>query len=223
MFAIMLALSFAACSDDENEGGGNSQGNNSASGNGGSSSSTSGAGNTFGTVAAFKTWFASQIPNTAAEPYTVKLNISSLGGGADDNGSVGYVIKDDGTKYVILDLSGSTLNGIGNYAFDYCGDKLVGVILPSTVSSIGEYAFFSCGMTSITIPAAVNLIEDRAFADCTALVSVTFEGSVTTLTGNPGGTSTTSIGNLFTVYVSEGRAAGTYTRDSGSLNWEKTL
>jgi hypothetical protein len=108
-----------------------------------------------------------------------------------------------GTKYVYLDLTGSTIETIpantfgGTSATDYTA-ALVGVTIPDGVTSIGQQAFLRCanlasvtipdgvtsigqqafgssGLTSITIPASVTSIGERVFFDANNLTRVVFE------------------------------------------------
>ena len=49
-----------------------------------------------------------------------------------------------------------------------------------TVVAIGEYAFYGCsGITSVTLPSTMSLIEGYAFYDCINLASVSIPASVT--------------------------------------------
>lgn len=74
----------------------------------------------------------------------------------------------------------------------YVGTDTV-VVIPSkingvTVETIGNTAFQNSAVTSVTIPASVTEIGSNAFADCTNLTSVNYEGDWSNLTiqsGNP--------------------------------------
>lgn len=75
---------------------------------------------------------------------------------------------------------------------EYNGTDTV-VVIPSkingvTVTTIGTDAFLGLNITSVTIPASVTEIGSNAFADCTNLTSVNYEGDWSNLTiqsGNP--------------------------------------
>jgi len=112
--------------------------------------------------------------NTADTPYAVALNMSSLTGirGTLDNNS---------TKYVYLDLSGSTVTTIGESAFYGC-TSLTGVIIGSGVTKIDSQAFVNCtSLTNVTIGNSVTSIGSSAFRECANLASVTIPDSVITI------------------------------------------
>jgi len=97
------------------------------------------------------TWLASKSPNTAATAYTIKLNVSSLGGASSVSASAGGVLKKR-SIYVNLDLSGSTMANIETNSFSNC-TYLTGIIIPNSVNNIGNLAFSNCtSLTTITIP-----------------------------------------------------------------------
>jgi len=137
-------------------------------------------------IADLGAWLTSQPANTATTPYIVKLNVSDLGGDSYTAGSVGNALYPNNyTRYVSLDLSGSTINSIGNRAFRNCY-SLVGVTIPNSVTSIELYAFESCSsLTSITIPDGVISIEDYAFSYCTSLASISIGSGVTSIGVSP--------------------------------------
>jgi hypothetical protein len=105
---------------------------------------------------------------------------------------IAEVIKNAG-KYVILDLSGSALTTIPEYAFsdkptvteeEYDGymrvyPALVGITIPNSVTSIGKGAFFGCvSLEGIIIPNSVTSIRDDAFFWFISLTSITIPNSV---------------------------------------------
>jgi len=74
----------------------------------------------FTSIAAFGDWLSAQPGNTAATAYRVKLNVNDLGGNSWTSGSLGNALYANFTKYVNLDLSGSTITSIGERAFSSC-------------------------------------------------------------------------------------------------------
>jgi len=199
----------------------------------------------------FSTWLATRGANTAATPYTVKLDVSNLGGDSSANGSVGNALNTNNSKYVNLDLSGSTftatgvsafvgcsgltgitlpasgLTNIGVNAFDGC-TNLADITIPATVTYIGNSSFQDCNaLTGITIPASVTQIGDDAFRPCPGLTSVTFAtgSNISGLFGNnafhEGSGNGTGSNTLRTAYLAANPKSGTYTRDSGGSVWAK--
>lgn len=89
------------------------------------------------------------------------------------------------TNTFFFDLTTGTITG-------YNGTDTV-VVIPSkingvTVETIGNAAFRDSSVTSVTIPASVTEIGSNAFAGCTNLTSVHYEGDWSNLTiqsGNP--------------------------------------
>jgi len=126
-------------------------------GGGGPSSGSGGGGGTtqiFTSIAAFKTWLNAQPANTAATAYNVKLNVSDLGGAYSDSGSAGNALITNLSKYVNLDLSGSTFTSIEYDVFFGCSN-LTSVTIPSSVTSIVGDASYGCtGLTAINVDAA---------------------------------------------------------------------
>jgi len=135
---------------------------------------------TFSSVEDFGTWITTQPVNAAYKPYIIVLNVSNLTG-------IKETLINNNTKYVILDLSGSTITTIPEYAFSnsetYTGcATLVGITIPNTVTSIGQAAFWSCtNLASVTIPNTVTSIGRGAFTACGRLTSVTIPNSVTSI------------------------------------------
>jgi len=134
-----------------------------------------------------ETWLTNQPDNTAETPYIVKLNVSELGGSSDTAGSAGYVLKaNNNTKYVSLDLSGSTITSIGNSAFSYC-ISLTSITIPDDVTSIGNSAFDHCyGLASVTIGTGVTSIGNNAFFSCNNLTAIDVNPSNTAYSSTDG-------------------------------------
>jgi len=125
--------------------------------------------------------------NTAAAPYTIKLNVNDFGGDMTTPGSIGYILSHSNGRYFYLDLSDSTMTTIPDSAF-YNGksspvkgcDTLVGITIPNSVTSIGGGAFSGCtSLTSVTIPDSVTSIGYYAFGGCTSLAAINVDYSNT--------------------------------------------
>jgi len=124
---------------------------------------------TFSSIADFETWITAQPANTTYIPYIIVLNVSDLTG-------IKEMLVTNNNKYVILDLSGSTITTIENA---FSTSTLTGITIPNTVTSIGQEAFWSCtSLTSVTIGNGVTSIERDAFNYCHSLTSVTFAGTI---------------------------------------------
>ena len=171
--------------------------------------------------------------NFANNPYTFVLNTNNITGIAD-------ALKRNRNKHLFLDLSGSTITSIGDDAFNDC-TNLTGITIPNSVTSIGERAFDHCNgligrltipdsvtsiggaafasclrLTSVNIPNNVTVIGSRAFDGCESLITVTFEGIITSANFS---TYIPFPGDLRAVYFDGG--IGTYTRTINSDNWIK--
>jgi len=109
-------------------------------------------------IADLANFFSRQNNNTVDNPYYIALNVNDLGGNAGTYGSIGYLLGDNNTKYVYLDLSNSTITTIplrafynGNY-HDYNENGLVGITIPNSVTYIGANAFRYCdNLTEINV------------------------------------------------------------------------
>jgi len=202
------------------------------------------------TISDFKAWLDSQPQNDITTAYSVKLNVSDLGGDYGYPGSVANALYTNSARYVSLDLSGSTFTSIDYYTFAYC-NNLTGITIPASVTNIGQEAFRSCGLTGITIPASVTNIGEEAFRDCgftditipasvtnidveafrgcTGLISVTFaagsdiDGADFSDYVFPEGSEGYVGNSLKEAYLQPAPAggAGTYTRAAGGSTWTK--
>jgi hypothetical protein len=162
---------------------------------------------TFSSAADFETWLTAQPVNTAYTPYVIVLNVSDLSG-------IKETLINNNTKFIILDLSDSTIIEIPYHAFLNTATSgsaglnvnrgLIDILLPNSLKTIGNGAFYQCtDLRSVTIPDSVTSIGEWAFANCgTNLTSVTMGNNVTSIgdyvfSGNNGLTSLT-IGNNIT-------------------------
>lgn len=129
----------------------------------------------FTSVAGLETWLTSQPANTAATAYTIALNIDD----EDDFSALFTTLNSATGKYIYLDLSGSTIETIPDYAFygtssPFGCTTLTGIIIPNSVESIGDSAFANCSsLSNVTIPNSVISIGETTFYNCTSLTSVT--------------------------------------------------
>lgn len=98
---------------------------------------------------------------------TFTVTVAAATNTFDFNLTTGTITKYNGTDTVVV--IPSKINGV-------------------TVTTIGTDAFLGLNITSVTIPASVTEIGSNAFADCTNLTSVNYEGDWSNLTiqsGNP--------------------------------------
>jgi len=104
--------------------------------------------------------------------------------------------------------------------------ELTSITIPANVTSIGERAFSDCYLSSITIPASVTSIAQWAFTGCFNLTSVTFAAGSAITSANFGENAFPQGSGgggdaLKTAYFAAGGGAGTYTRASGGSTWAK--
>jgi hypothetical protein len=136
---------------------------------------------TFSRIPEFEKWLSDRRENEAAAAYTVKLKVDELGGNAWTRGSLGYIFRANGNKFIDLDLSGSTFKEIGERVFYGC-TSLVSITIPNDVEKIGVGVFRDCtSLTKVPIPNNVRSIGSNAFDNCTNLTSITIPNSVTNI------------------------------------------
>ncbi|MDR2716603.1 MAG: leucine-rich repeat domain-containing protein [Treponema sp.] len=130
------------------------------------------------------TYLSGKSANTKDTPYYIALNIDD----ESDFATLITTLNNAADKYVYLDLSGSTITEIPEYAFNTGSPSLTGcatitkITIPNSVTSIGLNAFRSCtSLTSVTIPNSVTSIGNGAFRNCTSLTSVTIPNSITSI------------------------------------------
>jgi hypothetical protein len=96
-----------------------------------------------------------------------------------------YAFDENRNLASVTFAGGSQLTTIHRNAFARAGlNTVMNVPIPATVTSIGIYAFQSSGITNVTLPAGVTVINDNMFNGCSKLTSVVVQGSVTTIGGN---------------------------------------
>jgi len=155
------------------------------------SGGSGGGGKSFNSAEELKVYLDKQPVNSQDKPIKVSMTINDpmLGNVAD-------VIKSSG-KYVSLNITGSALTTIPEYAFKDC-ISLVSITIPASVTKIG----------------GDNWNKRGAFNGCDSLTSVTFQGPVDF-------SDYSFPRNLRTDYKDTGGGPGTYTWASDSLTWTK--
>jgi hypothetical protein len=105
-------------------------------------------------------------------------------GFATEPGGGGVVIVkywgNGGNVVIPPTIGGKPVRGIGQQAFAECAN-LTTVTIPAGVTTIGERAFWRCGLTTVTIPDSVTAIGMGVFYGCSSLKSVTIPVGVTTI------------------------------------------
>jgi hypothetical protein len=122
--------------------------------------------------------------NTVSNPHNITLRVSNT----NEFTTIRNTLNGAPTKYVYLDLTGSTITSIPDYAFNtgvpsYTGcATLTRVTIPNGVTSIGDSAFESCSnLASITMPNGITSIGNTIFYECASLASITIPNSVTSI------------------------------------------
>lgn len=91
----------------------------------------------------------------------------------------GYTGRD---MYIAIpeEIGGKKVTEIGTRAF--CGDRVIGIVIPEGVTSIGEAAFQYCSiLRDVEIAEGVTSIGDSAFHLCINLTSMEFPESLTSI------------------------------------------
>ena len=101
----------------------------------------------------------------------VTYRMKQLGDGTWERIKGGY----HGDIVIPEQVSGYTVTGVGELAFDQC-DDVPSVQFPKTMKAIEERAFCGCKiLKEVIIPASVDTIYNNAFDGCEALEKVVFE------------------------------------------------
>lgn len=125
-----------------------------------------------------------------------------FGGCNSGEAAVEYRLSEDGTHYIVSDVSGNLralteyevpaqycaeeggqalpVTEIGDEAFYGC-TRLKKVTLPDTVTRIGVRAFTRCALEHVAIPESVKVIDYCAFGNCGYLKEITVPQSVESL------------------------------------------
>lgn len=134
-----------------------------------------GGGKSFNSASELLEYLNSQPANSPDKPIKVAMKVNE-----NMVRDVSETILEAG-KYVSLDLTGSPLTEIPDYAFIRGCKNLAGITMPNSVTSIGEKAFEKCeNLVNVTIPNGVATIGKSAFSS-TGLTNITIPNSVTSI------------------------------------------
>ena len=90
-----------------------------------------------------------------------------------------FVVSDDNSEFVAVDgvlyRNKNTLIKLERYPAAKSGTTYT---VPETVEYIGECAFEGSSLEEITLPATLESIEDRAFANCNNLKTIYYGGTM---------------------------------------------
>ncbi|MBR5283501.1 MAG: leucine-rich repeat domain-containing protein, partial [Clostridia bacterium] len=148
--------------------------------------------------------------------YYANLNWLSM----DENGIIEEGTCDENLSWTI-DLDGTlTISGSGSLVWGiWPVAPYENIIIEEGITAIGDYAFCMTGMTSVTIPASVTVIGERAFDENLRLEEITFLGNPPAIGENA--FAYAGFYNGATVYYPDN---GTWTEENrlqygGVLNW----
>jgi hypothetical protein len=123
----------------------------------GKAGAQTGGGKSINSATELKEYLDKQPANSPDKPIKVAMKVNEMM--IED---IAKVIGEAG-KYVSLDLSGSPLTEIPDYAFNGC-KTLANIIIPNSVTSIGVGIFYECtSLANVTIPNSVTRIGNGAF------------------------------------------------------------
>ena len=78
-----------------------------------------------------------------------------------------------------------SVTSIGNCAFEGgCTGPTTFINIPEGVTSIGSWGFYGCGLTSVTIPNSVTIIDHDAFQHCDIMTDLTIGSGVTNISNS---------------------------------------
>lgn len=83
----------------------------------------------------------------------------------------------------LTDLDISNVTAIGSEAFYNC-NNFNPATLSAELNSLGSYAFYNSGITEVSIPEKVTIINSYAFSSCKQLQKVTLPGTITQINGS---------------------------------------
>ena len=111
------------------------------------------------------------------------FNSSGVQVGTTNTGAIpANWVANEATVASVIFANDNSVTSIGSSAFSYC-TGLTSVTMPNSVTIIDTAAFRSSGLTSVTIPNGVTNIGSEAFYECYGLSSITIPNSVTSIGG----------------------------------------
>lgn len=131
------------------------------------------------------------------------------------------------TKSLTLNVAAAELTTIGSFAFYECAFlrtlNLTGSATSLTGNNIGQYAFYRSGLTSITLPAGITILNQYLFTQCISLTSVTLPANLITIdtavfAGCTGLVSVSALSNVTTIGISAFQGCTSLTSLSGLSN-----
>jgi len=156
-----------------------------------------GGGKGINSAAELKEYLDSQPANSPDKPIRVRMSLNE-----PMFESVRDVLKTTPGKYVHIDLSGSPLTAIPDYAF-----------YPDL--DLGRTTHRLYTLSGITIPNSITYIGEGSFTQCVNLNSVTFLGTIAPQRFHP----RSFPANLREEYLNNG--VGTYTAERADIGWKK--
>ncbi|MDE6654188.1 MAG: leucine-rich repeat domain-containing protein [Muribaculaceae bacterium] len=125
-----------------------------------------------------------QVPGARNGSFTIPESICDITGAFE------------GCEYITSVTLPNSIQGIGDFAFRYCG--LNTIEIPSSVTKIGNHAFEHCDfLTTITLPESITEIGSSAFEHCDYLTTITLPESITEI----GSSAFDSCHNLTTLNI----------------------
>lgn len=118
----------------------------------------------------------------ALKTVTVSSNVEKLGWGAFSQcrNLQSIYVSDSNKSY--SEKEGVLFNADGSKLIQFpCGYKKTRYSVPNGVVTIGRDAFQGAGISEITIPEGVEIIEEYAFSDCPALESINLPTTISVI------------------------------------------